>query len=124
MNNSFLAVEKVSLSQDTKVDRAPILRQREGELITILDSLKAIQASKEWSSLKNLIFDELAKSLSKELRSEARADNPNVLKLRFIAGQIKWAEKYADLKKLEDTYRLELTNVRIQLYGKTQENHG
>lgn len=120
MNNSRLAIESVSLSEE-KSDRTPLLREREGQLITILDSLRKVQESNEWSSLKIHIFDDVVKSLSKDLRLEARADAPNPLKLRYLTGQLKWAEKYSDLKKLEDSYRLELTNVRKLLYGTSKE---
>lgn len=122
MNNSKLAIDNVSLTVEDKVDRTSNLREQESELIIILDALDKVQKSKEWSSLKEKVFDKLPVTLAKELQEEARKDSPDALKLNRLAGQLKWAEKYSDLSKLGQFYRLQLTNIRKQLYGKTQEN--
>ena len=123
MNNSKLAIESISF-QEEKVDNTPIFREREGELITIIEALQGVQKSKEWSTLKIKVFDSLTETLSKELHVEAKKESPDTLKLNRLAGQMKWAEKFSDLKKLEDIFRLELAQIRKQLHGKTQENTG
>lgn len=121
MNNSKLAIEKISLSQEETVDRTPHLREKEGELISILDAIRSIQETKEWGTLKTKVFDGIVESLTKDINNEAKQENPDTLKLNRLAGQLKWAEKYADLHKLEDIFRLELTHIRKLLYGTTQE---
>lgn len=115
MNNSKLAVESISLPKE--VDITPLLNEREGELINIIDAIQGIASTKEWSTLKEKVFDGLVATLSREIQSEARKDSPDTLKLNRLAGQLKWAEKYSDLSKLENVFRLELTNVRIKLHG-------
>lgn len=120
MNISKLANEVVSLSleKDVRPDRLPELREKEAKLIKIIDALQKIQATKEWSSLKTEVFDDLPKRFKSELLSEAKKDNPDVLKLRFISGELMWAERNSNLTKLEETYRVELQNLRLMLYGK------
>jgi len=120
MNNSMLAIESVSLSQEPKFDNKPKLREREQKLVNIIDAIQKIAQTNEWSSLKTEIFDGLIKQLEKELRDEAKKEDPNPNKLNRIAGQLKWAERYSDLTTLEDVYRAELSNVRMQLYGKNE----
>lgn len=117
MNNSKLIFDTVILSEEPQVDNTKRFREREGELIAIIDSLQKVQSSKEWSTLKEKVFDGLPETFSKEIQNEARRDDPDTLKLNRLAGQLKWAEKYSDLKKLENIFRLELTNVRNQLHG-------
>lgn len=124
MNNSKLAVEQVSLSSETPVDIRPILREKEGELITILSAIQGVSETNEWSILKEKVFNGLTATLNREIQSEARKESPDVLKLNRLAGQLKWAEKYSDLSKLEQVFRTELSNIRKQLYGKTEENLG
>lgn len=116
MNNSKLAVENISLQVET-LDRTPELREKEGEIIKILECLQKVQATEEWSTLKTKVFDGITESLSKEIFSEARKENPDALKLNRLAGQLKWAERYSDLSKIEGEFRLQLTNVRKLLYG-------
>lgn len=124
MNNSWLTLESVKLSQEELVDRTPELQEKEGELVKLIGAIQEIGKTKEWSTLKTKVFDGVTESLSREMTIEAKKENPDTLKLNRLAGQLKWAEKYSDLSKLENVFRLELTNVRKLLYGKTQENPG
>lgn len=118
MNNSKLAIESVSLI-DKPVDITPILREREGELQQILLAIKGVSESREWKVLKSKLFDGLTETLNREIQSEARKENPDALKLNRLAGQLKWSEKYADLSKLEQAFRMELSNLKLKLHGTT-----
>lgn len=120
MNNSKFAIENV-LSNEETIDRKPILREKEGELMKIIDTIQKIEKTKEWSTLKEKIFDSLSEKLLKEIQSEARKENPDTLKLNRLAGQLIWSEKFSDLSKLENDFRVQLTNIRKLLYGKTEE---
>lgn len=118
MNNSKLAIENVSLSIEETVDRTPQLREREQNLIHILEAVRMVKESESWSTLKKEIFDGLVGTLNKEITEEAKKEDPDRLKLNRLAGQLKWAEKYSDLGKLENVFKLELTKIRQLLYGK------
>ena len=115
MNNSKLALDSIPLKEEGNIDRKPMLREREGVLLKIISALQEVQSSKEWSTLKTEVFDNLVNTLEYGLRDEAKKDNPDSLKLNRLAGQLKWAEKYADLNKLENVFRVELTNIRQKL---------
>lgn len=107
-----------SLNLETPVDTSPIIREREGKLVKMIEAIDAISQSKEWTVLKEEVFDSLVTTLNKQISAEARKENPDTLKLNRLAGQLKWAEKYSDLRKLESLFRTELTNIREQLNGK------
>lgn len=117
MNNSKLALDSLTLSEVKEPDRIPVLRKREGELVRIIESLRKVENSDEWSSLKELVFGHLVEKLKTELFTEARKDEPDTLRLSRTNGQLNWARKYADLDKLANDFRLELTNIRRILYG-------
>lgn len=104
---------------DSVVDISPILREREGELQSILLAIKGVSESKEWAVLKSKVFEGLTTVLSRQIQSEAKKEIPDTLKLNRLAGQLLWAEKYSDLNKLEQFFRAELSNVKLKLYGKT-----
>jgi hypothetical protein len=123
MNNSLLAVKSI-FDKEPEVDREPSFREKEGELMTILGAIQKLQETKEWSTLKEKVFDGLTSTLNKEILNEAKKENPDTLKLARLTGQLKWAEKYSDLSKLEGVFRQELTHIRKLLYGKTKENPG
>lgn len=117
MNNASLAIDFVALQEPHAVDPAPLLREREEKLTKIIEAIRGVQQSQDWSTLKTQIFDDLVPSLERDMKNESKKDEPSPLKLTRLAGQLKWAERYADLGKLESVYRLELSNIRKQLYG-------
>jgi hypothetical protein len=112
MNNSFFAIEGVSLTVDTLVEHSETLKEQEGKLLKIIEALREIQGTKAWSTLKELVFDGITDSLDKEIQAEAREEKPDTLKLNRLAGQLKWAEKFSDLGTLEKVFRTSLTNIR------------
>lgn len=115
-----MILDSMDIFREEKVDIKPKLQERESQLIRIIESIRGIKQTKEWSSLKSDIFDSLTENLERDLRNEAKKDNPDPLKLNRIAGQLKWAEKFSDLNKLEEVYRVELQGVKIKLYGKNE----
>lgn len=118
MNNSRLAVESVSLSIESPVDLTEELSEREAKLVRWIDALNIIQKTNEWSSLKE-IFEPLTESINKQLLSESKKPSPDTNKLNRLSGELKWSERYSDLKKFEKELRVELQNLRQKLYGKT-----
>lgn len=96
-------------------EQKELLRQREGTLVRIIEALKAVQTSPEWSTLKTEVFDGVLESLEGRLISESKKLELNPPDIYRLQGQIQWAKKYADLADLLNTYRLELTGIRQQL---------
>lgn len=117
MNNSKLAIDSVSLSLEKEVDRSPQLIEREARLIKIIEAIQKVERTQEWSTLKTEVFDGIVNVLEKEIKDEAKKENPDTMKLNRLAGQLKWAEKYSDLTKLEHVFRQELNGLRKTLYG-------
>ena len=117
MNNSKFAIESVLLELEEPQVNLDGFKEREQKLVRIIESLSEIRQSKSWSSLKNELFDELPADLNKLISAEAKKSNPDIQRLNRLSGELKWAERFSDLKKLEETYRVELQNVRQNLYG-------
>lgn len=118
MNNSQVSIE---LHPEPSQDLTPRYRAEEARLLRIVEAIQGIQQTKEWSSLKTEVFDNLVNVLEKELRTEAKKDEPSTLKLTRLSGELKWAERFSDLSKLENSYWAQLQNVRQQLHGKKPE---
>lgn len=120
MNNSKLALESISLENEPQRDIKPELRQSEERLVRIIEALQGIEQSKDWSTLKTEIFDELPKQIRKDMLREARKDNPEIHILTRLNGELKWAEKFSDLSKFVSSQRVELSRIKLMLYGKTE----
>lgn len=117
-NNSQIAQDfAISLEQEPLVDVIPSLKEREAKLVKIVEAIRELMSSKAWSTLKTEIFDAVVSSLERELKNEAKKDAPDTLKLTKLSGQLKWAEKYASLEKLEEQYMVELKGLKQKIYG-------
>lgn len=122
MNNSKFAIESVSLQIEEPQINVDGFKEREQRLVRLIEALQDVQKTKGWSSLKKELLDELPASLEKQISVEAKKPNPDTLKLNRLAGELKWAERFSDLKKIEDVFRVELQQIRLQLYGTTEKD--
>lgn len=118
MNNAWLAQQDVDLSLEDSGISQETLAERESEIVKILEAVREVQKTRAWSTLKDYVFKGLAESLLKELTREARRDNPDTLKLARLAGQLQWAERYADLSKFEAEFKAQLSSIK-RLHGQT-----
>ena len=113
MNNSFLNIEPEPIPQQTK----EWLRAEESRIVKILEALTAISSSKEWQVLKTEVFDNLVNVLERNIQEEVKKEDIRLAILNHLAGELKWAERYSNLSKLEEHYRSLLTSIRTKLHG-------
>lgn len=111
MNNSQISLEH-------SLREIPNLKDREVRLVGLVEKLRRVAKSEDWSSLKNELFGEAVTSLERQLQSEASKNNPDLQELARINGQLTWARKYADLNKLADIFMGEVNSIR-KYHGKT-----
>lgn len=119
MNNSRFAIENVPLTLEEPVSNEVQLRERETQVVRIIAALQGIQKGKDWSSLKNELFDGITDRLSKDILSEAKKPTPDTNKLNRLTGELRWAERYSDLPKLEQEFKAELAVIKQKLHGTT-----
>ena len=117
MNNSKFAIDSVSLELEEPLINLDSFKEREQRLVRVIEALREVQKSKAWSSLKTELLDQLPDNLNKQISQEAKKLNPDTQKLNRLSGELKWAEGFSDLKKLEETFKVELQSIRQRLYG-------
>lgn len=112
MNNSKIVIDDISLSLETQLNNVEHLREKESQVVRIIEAIEGINNSEEWSSLKSLVFTGLVENLEKRLKFESEKLELNPPVINQLQGQLFWARKYADLTKLAENYRIELSNIR------------
>lgn len=113
MNNAKLAIDFID--EEFETEQAPIIRQRQEEIVKIIESLQALVINENWKTLKLLFFDGLVAALEARLKSETMQRVINTDELHRLNGQLMWAKRYSDLHKLIDVYKLELTSLKEKL---------
>lgn len=106
MNNSLLSIE-VSEQEEN-----PTLRAREAELVKIIDAIKGIVGTAEWSTLKLLVFDGEVERYEKQVSLAAKSATIDTSHLYRLQGQLVHSRRFSKLEELADAFRLELINVR------------
>ena len=116
MDNSFIALKNVSLTEDEKRDATPALRVKETELVAKIEALESISINPDWITLKIKVFDGVVESLKKQRDHEVEKKPLNGPVIHSLNGQLAWAKKYSDILGLASIYKLELQNVRKKLF--------
>lgn len=91
------------------------LREEESKLVRILETIDSLGNSKEWQTLKVLLFDELIEKIELKILQEAKNQVINSNKIYVLQGELNLARKYADLHKFSDDLRVTLKAIRQKL---------
>lgn len=112
MNNSIISYNNLD-EEDVKP-----LSDKLGELSKIVEAISQVEATPEWKNLKKVLIDDVVANIERLLSSEARKPEINTPEIYRLQGQLTWARRYADLKKLAESFMLQITNIKKQIYEK------
>lgn len=115
MNNANISLQYEAPEDDL----IPKLRAEESRLTKLLEAIRGLKKSNEWRILTEMLFEALPNTLERTLMEEAKKEVPDTQKLNRLSGQLEWAEKYADLSKLEGKYHVQLQSIKQQLNANT-----
>ena len=104
MNNSKI-VHNLEEKEDSRLS---FLQEQQGELTRLVEAINRVEANEDWRKLKELFLNGIVEKLERQLRDEAKKDEVSLPMLYRLQGQIEWAKKYSNLKKISDEKRVEL----------------
>lgn len=104
-------MEDLDLTEEIKAE----LRKRQTDLIKIVDALAKLEETKEWDTLKELIFDKSLQAIERQLLSEALSQKIDINKLYKLQGEWVWAKQYSDIERFADTLKKQLEDIKKKL---------
>ena len=110
MNNSDIQLEE---KEDSRLS---FLQEKQGELAILIESINRVEANEDWRKLKDVFLNGIVDKLERQLKDEAKKEEVSLPKLYRLQGQIEWAKRYSDLKKFSNEKRLEVENLKKQIY--------
>ena len=119
MNNSKIVYE--NSEEDGKI---LFLQKQQGELTQVVEAINQVESGENWQKLKKLLLDEIVTNLEKQLALEAARDEINPPKIYKLQGELKWAKRYSDLKKLSEAKRQQIENIKNQIKDETNPRDG
>lgn len=105
----------MSLDTTENEELSTRLRQREGELVTLIEVMNRIEDNSDWLKLKSILLDSVCESIERKIRIESLKIPLDIPRIYQLQGELSWARKYSDLSKLVEDYRRELQHVRQKL---------
>ena len=118
MNNSRLVIEQATLAEDEGFNRIPWLQEKRASLTRSIEALQKVANLRDWTVLRDEMFDGVVESLERELRTESLKKDLDNSKIHSLQGQLVWARKYTDLKSLADGLKVELKRIKKLLHGR------
>lgn len=88
------------------------IRDRQNDLINILEAIEVVMKNKGWQTLKELVFDGVIERLDRQLLSEAKKPVVEIEKIYFLQGELAWARRYSDLKSYAEMLKKELQGIK------------
>ena len=104
--------------------RLSFLQEKHGELARLVEAINRVEANEDWRKLKELLLDGIVERLERQLKDEAGKEEVSLPKVYRLQGQIAWARKYSNLKKMSEEKRLEMENLKKQINERTNPRDG
>lgn|SRR3990167_1429082 len=104
-------MDELELTEEVKTH----LRQRQGELLKIVEAYEKLEASKEWTTLKELLFSKSLAAIERQLLNETLANDIKTDKLYRLQGEWSWAKQYNDSSRFVEMLKKQLEDINKKL---------
>ena len=111
MNNSKIVSDNFEENQEIDLK----LQLKQGELSQVIEAINGVEQSEDWQKFKKLLLDNVVSNIERQLSNASLDKEINLSEIYRLQGQLAWARRYADLKKLSEAYRKQLEGIKIQL---------
>ena len=99
------------LSEESKIE----LRKHQTELIRLIEALGSLEKSKEWETVRELVYDRSLTSIERQILQTALAPTINTDVLYRMQGEYAWAKQYNDIPRFIQTLTQQLQNIKMRL---------
>jgi len=105
------------LTVETKVSEEvkTQLREKQNELISIIEALTRLDTNPDWQTLKELVFDRALDSIERQIRNEALNQTIDTSKIYKLQGEWAWAKQNVDSDRFISTLKIQLEDIKQKL---------
>ncbi len=94
------------------MDTSDKIRDRQNDLIKIIEAIDEVLKTKGWATLKELVWDGRVSSIERQLLSEAKGVEIKTENIYRLQGELNWTKRYADLKSYAQMCQKELEGIK------------
>src|SRR3990167_3709030 len=103
MNNAFLLEELEEKPQSNEIEIARLTR--------LLEAIDGVMKTKDWQTFVEMHFSKEEERIERLLLSETKKTEVDDKEIYRLQGEMKWARRYADLRKWAEFIKRQLTQL-------------
>lgn len=105
-------LDNIEITDKVKV----LLQEEHSKLVKIIEAFEGLENSREWATLKDLVFDKSLALIEKQILGLSLAQKIDTDKLYKLQGEWAWAKQYNDVGRFTENLkkRLEQINKKIK----------
>ena len=103
MNNAFLLEELEEKPQSNEIEIARLTR--------LLEAIDGVMKTKDWQTFVEMHFSKEEETIEKLFLSETKKTEVDDKEIYRLQGEMKWARRYADLRKWAEFIKRQLTQL-------------
>lgn len=84
-------------------------------LVKVIETFTKLSNSKEWETLKELVFDRSLQAIERQMMNEALAPEIKTEKLYRLQGEWAWAKQYNDTNRFVENLKRQLEEIKRKL---------
>lgn len=96
-------------------DQLEVLRTRETELMNLIQAFSVLEQSKEWNTVKELVYGKSLSSIERQLLFESLNPDLNPSKISRLQGEYAWAKQFCDPDRFIGTLKKQLEDIKLKL---------
>jgi hypothetical protein len=104
-------MDEIEITEEAKVR----LQEKHAELVRVIESFESLEKSREWETLKELIFSKSLENIERQLLNESTAPVIDTNKLYRLQGELAWAKKYNDVDRFIDSLKKQLADINKKI---------
>src|SRR3990167_2883664 len=101
-------IDNIILTDETKVK----LREEQSKIIKVIEAFAKLDSSKEWETLKDLVFNKSLASIERQMLSEVLTPEIKIDKLYRLQGEWAWAKQYSDVGRFTESLKKQLEEIK------------
>ncbi len=104
-------MDDFEIPEETKV----LYREKQTELVTIIEAFASLEKSQEWATLKQYVFDKELQGIENRIKSESLLQTIDVSKLYRLQGRRDFARQFCDVNKYVEVLKKQLEEIKTKL---------
>ena len=104
-------IDKIELTPEVEIK----LRERQGELVQIIEAIERLEKNKDWQTIKELVFGKWLEAVERQIFNETLSKEINTPKLYRLQGEWASARQYAKPVEFAKQLAVQLQGIKNKL---------